>query len=387
MSEIVQIKDVVLRFYTYEGVVKALEGVTLSAKKGETLGVVGETGCGKTMTGLSIFNLIPSPGQIEGGKVLFKDRDGKTMDLLSRREKDLIHIRGKDISMIFQEPSSALNPVFSVGDQVSEVFLHHRKEELIKGAIGELEKDIQSAGESSLKTRIYKIEKNLYSRMLKNPNSLSLRILSKIPIVGRYKNRMKNEARKQIVDLLRELELPDPERVVDMYPHELSGGMQQRIVIAMALACNPLLLTADEPTTSLDVTIQARILDLIRRLKDRFNTTVIFITHDLGVIAEMCDRVAVMYAGSIAETADVMEIFKKPLHPYTKGLMESIPRVGQSYKSIEGTVPNLIEPPTGCRFHPRCPNAMDICTRVKPKIIEIVKDHFVSCHLFDGGTK
>lgn len=382
MSNIVDIQNLVLRFYTYEGVVKALEGVSVSARKGETLGVVGETGCGKTMTGLSIFNLIPPPGRIEGGRVLFTGRDGKAVDLLSQKESVLTNVRGKDISMIFQEPSSALNPVFTVGNQISEVFLHHRREELIKSTIDELEKDIQSVGATSLKTRIYEIERNIYLKMLKNSNSLSLRVLSKIPIVKRYKGRLNKETRKQVVNLLKELELPDPERVADMYSHELSGGMQQRIVIAMALACNPLLLTADEPTTSLDVTIQARILDLIRRLKKRFGTTVIFITHDLGVIAEMCDRVAVMYAGRMCEMADVMEIFKRPLHPYTKALMESIPRVGEEYKSIKGTVPNLISPPQGCRFHPRCPNAMEICAKVIPEMIEVKKDHFVSCHLF-----
>ncbi|MEA2089657.1 MAG: ABC transporter ATP-binding protein, partial [Thermoproteota archaeon] len=353
----------------------------------ETLGIVGETGCGKTMTGLSIFNLIPPPGRIEGGRVLFTGRDGKTVDLLSQKESVLTHVRGKDISMIFQEPSSALNPVFTVGNQISEVFLHHRREELINSAINELEKDVQSAGATSLKGRIYKIERNIYSKMLKNPNSLSLRVLSKTPIIKRYKGRMNKECRKQVVNLLKELELPDPERVIDMYPHELSGGMQQRIVIAMALACNPLLLTADEPTTSLDVTIQARILDLIRRLKKRFGASVIFITHDLGVIAEMCDRVAVMYAGNMCEIADVVEIFKRPFHPYTKALMESIPRVGEEYKSIRGTVPNLIDPPPGCRFHPRCSNAMEICAKVKPEMIEVKKDHFVSCHLFDGCKK
>lgn len=177
--------------------------------------------------------------------------------------------------------------------------------------------------------------------------------------------------------------MSDPERVADMYPHELSGGMQQRVVIAMALACNPLLLVADEPTTSLDVTIQARILRLIRDLKERFGASVLFITHDLGVIAEMCDRVAVMYAGDVVELADVVEIFKRPLHPYTKGLMESIPRPGKEYKTIRGTVPNLINPPPGCRFHTRCPHAMEICTRVKPKFTEIKENHFVSCHLYN----
>jgi len=381
MSKLIEIEDLVLKFYTYEGVVKALEGINLFVKEGETLGIVGETGCGKTMTGLSIFHLIPSPGKIEGGKVFFKTRDGP-VDLLSLKESDLRKIRGKDISMVFQEPRSALNPVYTVNEQVSEVFLQHRKKELIQSALDQLEKDIQSVETGSLKGRIYRWEKKIFNKMLRNPDSFSLKILSKIPIANWHNRRLKNEVRKAVVEILREMEIPDPERVADMYPHELSGGMQQRVVIAIALACNPTLLTADEPTTSLDVTVQARILDLMRRLKEKSKSSILYITHDMGVIAEMCDRVAVMYAGSICEAADVIEIFKNPLHPYAKALLESIPRPGEEFKSIIGTVPNLIDPPTGCRFHPRCPTAMEICRKVKPNIVEVKKDHFVSCHLY-----
>lgn len=385
MSKLVEIQDLVLRFYTYEGVVKALEGVSLYVKKGETLGLVGETGCGKTMTGLSIFFLIPPPGQIEGGRVLFKSRDGNTVDLLSRDERTLMGIRGKDISMIFQEPSSALNPVYTAENQISEALSHHRMDELIEGALKGIENDIQDSKKGSLKGFIYGLEKKIYEKMLENPNSLSLKLLSRIPIISRYKGRLKEQTRKEAVKILREMEMPDPERVADMYPHELSGGMQQRVVIAMALACNPALLIADEPTTSLDVTVQARILDLIRRLKDKFKSSVLYITHDMGVIAEMCDRVALMYAGSICEVADVIEFFKNPLHPYAKALLESIPRPGKEFKSIIGMVPNLIEPPTGCRFHPRCPMVREICRKVKPKMVEVKKEHFVSCHLYPGA--
>ncbi len=386
MSKLVEIQDVVLRFYTYEGVVKALEGVNLDIRKGETLGLVGETGCGKTMTGLSIFSLIPSPGKIEGGKVLFKGTDGN-LDLLSQKESKLSLIRGKDISMVFQEPSSALNPVYTAGEQVSEVFMHHRKKEIVERTLDELEKDIKGAKTGSLKSRIYRIERSIYKKMLKNPGSLSLKLLSRIPIINRYKGRLNREVEKEVVKILREMEIPDPERVAHMYPHELSGGMQQRVVIAMALACNPILLTADEPTTSLDVTVQARILDLIRRLKSRFQSSILYITHDMGVIAELCDRVAVMYAGNMCEVADVKEIFKNPLHPYTKGLLESIPTPGKDFKSIKGTVPNLIEPPTGCRFHPRCDRAMEICTKERPKMMEVKKDRFISCHLYSGSAR
>ena len=372
MSKLLEVQDLVLRFYTYEGVVKALEGVNLYVKRGETLGLVGETGCGKTMTGLSIFFLIPSPGQIEGGKVLFKGEDGKTSDLLSQNEPSLRRIRGKDISMIFQEPSSALNPVYTVEDQISEVFLQHRRKELCEKVLAQIEKD--------------GVEKTIYKRMLENPDSFFLKILSKIPIVGRY-SRLRKEVRKEVVKILSEMQIPDPERVADMYPHELSGGMQQRVVIAMALACNPTLLTADEPTTSLDVTVQAQILNLIKILKKEFGSSILYITHDMGVIAELCDRVAVMYAGSICEIANVIEIFKNPLHPYTKALLESIPRPGKEFKSITGMVPNLINPPSGCRFHPRCLNAMEICSKVKTEMTEEKKEHFVSCHLYTGHVK
>lgn len=387
MSKIIEVQDLKLRFYTYEGVVKALEGVSLYVKNGETLGVVGETGCGKSTTGLSIFNIVLPPGKIEEGKVLFKSRRGKTVDVLKLSERMLPWVRGRDISMVFQEPSSSLNPVYTVGNQVSEVFFQHRKKEMIQNVLKKLENNIHEAGATSLRGCIYKAERNIYQKMLRDPNSTFLKVISRIPIINRYKGRLEKEVRKAVVNLFTELGLADPERVFDMHPHQLSGGMQQRTVIAMALACHPLLLMADEPTTSLDVTIQAQVLDLIRELKKKFSSSVLFITHNLGVIAEMADRVAVMYAGNVVEVADVREIFKRPVHPYTKGLMESIPRPGKEYKTIPGTVPDLINPPSGCRFHPRCAYATPICTKVNPELIEIKKDHFVSCHLFGGDIE
>lgn len=380
MSNLVEIEDLVLRFYTYEGVVKALEGVKLHVVDGETLGVVGETGCGKTMTALSILELIPPPGKIEGGKIFFKNKE-KTIDILAQDEAFLRGMRGKDISIIFQEPGSALNPVYNVEEQISEVLLLHRREELTIAAIEAIEKDAESA-RGGLKSFVCRIQRRIYKKMLEKPRSLSLRFLSKIPIVNRYKRRLRKEARKQSINILRQMEIPDPERVADMYPHELSGGMQQRVVIAMALTCNPTLLIADEPTTSLDVTVQAQILNLIKKLKETFKSSIIYITHDLGVVAETCDRVAVMYAGNVVEVADVIEIFKNPLHPYTIGLMESIPRPGKDFKSIKGTVPSLISPPEGCRFNPRCPKVTERCSNVKPEMIEVKKKHFVSCHLY-----
>jgi len=384
MEKLVEVQDLVLRFYTYEGVVKALEGVNVFIKKGETLGIVGETGCGKTMTGLSILRLIPAPGRIEGGRIIFKTQDGP-IDLLTQKDSVLTKIRGKDISMIFQEPSSALNPTITVTDQISEVFTHHRLEELIEKVLEGIEEDIQNG--KGMRARIYKLEKKIYKKRLKNPHAISIKLLARIPVVNTYRRRLKEEVRKEVVNILGEMRIPDPERVADMYPHELSGGMQQRVVIAMGLACNPMLLTADEPTTSLDVTIQAQILELLKTLKKQFKSSILYITHDMGVIAELSDRVAVMYAGTVCEVADVLEIFKNPLHPYTEGLLKSIPRPGKEFKSIVGTVPDLINPPSGCRFHPRCSKAMPMCSEIAPKIIEVRKDHFVSCHLQTGSAK
>jgi len=365
-KDILNIEDLVLRFYTYEGIVEALDKVNLSVKEGETLGVVGETGCGKTVTGYSTLVLVPPPGRIEGGHILF-DKEGEKVDLLKQRESLLRSIRGKDISMIFQDPRSALNPIFTVREQIAEVILHHRRSELI---------------EKVLRGSLTGLERRIYPEMLKHPRSLTHRILSRVPVVNRYKRKLRDVVTEEVVKLLKEMRIPDPDRVAEMYPHELSGGMAQRVVIAMALACNPKLLIADEPTTNLDVTIQLQILNLLRELKRRFGSTIEYITHDLGVIAEMCDRVAVMYAGNVVEVAGVAEIFKNPLHPYTKALLESIPRPGRPFKSIEGTVPSLINPPKGCRFHERCQHAMEICTREKPSLKEIEKEHYVHCHLY-----
>jgi peptide/nickel transport system ATP-binding protein len=400
MSKLLEVQDLVLRFYTYAGVVKALEGVNLYLKKEETLGIVGETGCGKTMTGLSILSLVPPPGKIEGGKVIFENGN-HLIELLSQKDAILRDIRGKDISIIFQEPAAALNPVYTVGDQIAEVLLLHRRRELCEGVLSQIEKEElerkerkrkkiekETKDEETRKRELEKLErqkrgmeKKIYRTMLKSPNALSLKFFKRIPIIGRYR-RLKRETRKEVVRILRELEIGDPERVVHMYPHELSGGMQQRIVIGIALACNPKVLIADEPTTSLDVTVQAQILDLIRRLKKKFGSSIMYITHDMGVIAELCDRVSVMYAGSVCETAEVKELFKNPMHPYTKALLESIPRPGQAFKSISGTVPGLIDPPPGCRFHPRCPFAMAECAEAMPKMNEVKKEHFVACYLY-----
>ncbi|MEM2098454.1 MAG: ABC transporter ATP-binding protein [Candidatus Bathyarchaeia archaeon] len=357
-NEQLRVEDLVVRFYTYEGIVKAVEKANLTVRKGETLGIVGETGSGKSVTGLTIMALTPTPGKVEGGRIYFRKGADDVVDILQLSELELLRIRGKEISMIFQEPKAALDPLYTVGEQISEAILTHRLEEMNEKA-NKLAAT-QQRGNSFLER--FSIFKNLQRK----------RILNQV-------------VRKEIVELLKLMEISDPERVVDAYPHELSGGMQQRIVIAIALACNPMLLLADEPTTNLDVTVQAQIIDLITRLKRKLGASIIYITHDMGVIAEISDRVAVMYAGSVVEVAPVMDLFKKPLHPYTSALLNSIPKPGSEFISIPGTVPNLVSPPTGCRFHPRCTNATAICSREIPELKEVAKDHFVACHNYGGN--
>jgi peptide/nickel transport system ATP-binding protein len=379
---ILSIQGLILRFYTYEGIVEALDGVNLNIKPAEILGLVGETGCGKSVTSLSILNLVPPPGRIEGGEITLREGE-KTINILEQHEDFLRKIRGNLISMIFQEPRAYLNPVFTVEEQLGEVLVQHRLGELLNSTIQKIDMELEKADKP--KRHLLMLHKKLCLKMLKNPRSLSVRVASKIPLVNGFKSKLRMEIRKKVVELLKDMEIPDPQRVARMYPHELSGGMAQRVVIAMALACNPKLLIADEPTTNLDVTVQAQILHLIRVLREKYKSSILYITHDLGVVAELCDRVAVMYAGNVVELADVYEIFKNPLHPYTRALLESIPRPGKEFKSIPGTVPSLINPPSGCRFHDRCQFAMEICNKVKPKFIEVGKDHYVACHLFGGG--
>jgi len=390
-----RIKDLDLRFYTYEGVVEALDGIQMFIKDGETLGVVGETGCGKSVTGFSELNLIPPPGKIEGGKILLK-QDDKWVNLLRQRDAYLRTVRGKDISMIFQDPKSALNPVYTVRQQISEAILHHRLEELCMKLLQDSKAATENLKQGNLSEKekaklvenvLSNWEKRMLERMIEDPHSFIVRAASKIPILNRFKRRFDREVKKEVVRMLKDMRIPDPDRVAEMYPHELSGGMAQRVVIAMALSCNPRLLIADEPTTNLDVTVQLQILTLMKDLKKKYGMTVQYITHDMGVVAEMCDRVAVMYAGNVVELAEVVEIFKNPLHPYTKALLECIPRPGTEFKSIEGFVPSLISPPKGCRFNDRCPFAMDQCVGTKPAFVTSRKDHFVLCHLYAGESR
>jgi len=370
LKTVVEVKDLAVNFYTYAGVVEALDGVNVSLREGEILGLVGETGSGKSVTSLSVMMLVPPPGRIEGGSI-YLDTSADEKDVLLMDEPALRSMRGNDISMIFQEPRAYLNPVYTVEDQIGEVMLVHRKPEFLKNAVASLEK----------KNKGGTLEAKNYRRMLRSPRSLITRFLQRF---GSKKN-LNAEVRKEVVKVLKSVEIPDPERVADMYPHELSGGMAQRVLIAMALACNPRVLIADEPTTNLDVTVQAQILNLVRLLKKNYNSSILYITHDLGVVAQLCDRVAVMYAGNVVETADVFEIFSSPLHPYTRALLDSIPRPGTGFKSIPGIVPSLIDPISGCRFRDRCSYAKEICQKIKPPFVELRKDHSAACYLYGGS--
>lgn len=323
-ENILEVKSLKTQFFTEAGVVRAVDGVDIVIKRGEVLGLVGESGCGKSVTSLSVMGLISQPGRIVDGEVLFDEED-----LLKLSDKRMRNIRGNRISMIFQQPQSSLNPVFRVGDQITEVLLNHQ--------------DIS-----------------------------------------------KEEAQKRAVDLLTMVGIPEPESRAKAYPHEMSGGMAQRVMIAMALACVPELLIADEPTTALDVTIQAQILDLMRNLKSQMDTAIILITHDLGVVAEMCDRVNVMYAGRIVEEAAIEDLFERPKHPYTAALIGSTPVLGQAEKdlvTIPGSVPNLINLPSGCKFAPRCQARIEQeltqCTEDEPELIEMAPNHWVRCWLYD----
>lgn len=318
---LLEIKDLRINFYTYRGVVKALNGVNLKIYQGEFFGLVGETGCGKSVTASGVLNLVQNPGKIERGEIIFKGRDLLKMGKEEIREK----IRGKEITMIMQYPVSALNPVMNNGDQIAEGLITN-------------------------------------------------------------KNMSEREAKKRVIELLREVNIPEPEKIVRQYPHQLSGGMAQRVMIAMMLSTEPSLLIADEPTTALDVSIQAQVLSLLKDLISKHKATVLLITHDLSVVAETCDRVGVMYAGDMVEVGEVDQIINNPQHPYTKGLINAIPSDRRNeLVEIRGSVPDLVNPPSGCRFHPRCDYVRDLCKNEKPKVLQVEKDHMVACFLYERG--
>jgi len=322
---LLSIRGLKTRFFMDTGVAQAVRGVDLDIPRGQTVGLVGESGCGKSVTAMSILRLIPDPpGHIAAGKIFFE-----SADLLSLTDRQMRTVRGNKIGMIFQEPMSSLNPVFTIGSQIMEGVRQHR-------------------------------------------------------------TRSKSEARKIAVDMLRAVGIPNPELRVDEYPHQLSGGMRQRAMIAMALACRPGLLIADEPTTALDVTIQAQILSLLNQLQQEFGMSILLITHDLGVVAQTTRKVAVMYAGLIVEHASTLDLFQHPLHPYTMGLFRSIPRLGthaEQLEAIPGNVPNPVAIPSGCAFHPRCAQASELCRTTIPPLREYRPGHFAACHWVEQQQK
>jgi peptide/nickel transport system ATP-binding protein len=380
MTKLLETVDLVTNFYTYEGVVKALDNVSLRLDHGITFGLVGESGCGKSVSVRSMMRIIQEPGKVEGGKILFYPTaggDSEGIDLLQQTESYMRSLRGDSISMIFQEPNAALNPIMSIGEQVSESFLFHRKSEMCKKINDDL-----SAPDCRTFYLLRKVLQVLYRIGEKKPEAVSLKIMSRIPILKRWDKRLRQEALRRSIEIIEKLGIANAADIVKRYPHNLSGGMKQRIVIAIALACNPILLIADEATSNLDVTIQAQILELLKTLKQKEISSVLLITHDLGIVAETCDRVGVMYAGNLCEVADIKDLFRSPKHPYTRALLNSVPRLSQegALVSIEGTVPNLVTPPSGCRFHPRCPHAMEVCKGVFPEMIEVAKNHQVACY-------
>jgi oligopeptide/dipeptide ABC transporter ATP-binding protein len=369
-QNIVEIKGLTIDFTTQQGKVKALQDVNLQIRKGEILGLVGETGCGKTITSRSIMDLLPPNAQVRCGTVRFDKFD----NVLALDGKSLQNLRGNDVAMIFQDAARSLNPTMKIGDQISEALILHRKQEIGLETIRLLEAGYNRDPRKGLLIALAKKE-------LKSPNSRIVKWISKLPYLRLYRKLFNQVARERSIALLSMVKISLPEKRVDEYPHEMSGGMRQRAMIAMALACNPKLLIADEPTTALDVTTQYQVLKLIKELKSKLETTVLIVTHNFGVVAEMCDRVAVMYAGSLVEIGTTHDIFLNPLHPYTKGLIGAIHEIGDTFepREIPGFVPNLIDPPSGCRFHPRCTLAENVCKEQIPRLVEVRPDHWVAC--------
>jgi peptide/nickel transport system ATP-binding protein/oligopeptide transport system ATP-binding protein len=324
-SKLLEVRDLQTHFFSEQGVAKAVDGVDFELYPGESLGIVGESGCGKSVTSLSIMRLVPQPpGRIVGGSIRFNG-----VDLTKFSNDEMRKIRGNDISMIFQEPMTSLNPVYTVGDQIAETIIVHKKSS-------------------------------------------------------------KKEALRQALEMIRKVGIPEPQQRIREFPHQLSGGMRQRVMIAMALSCDPQLLIADEPTTALDVTIQAQILKLMRGLRDRIDMSIMLITHDLGVIAEMAERVVVMYAGKVVEYADVKSLFSDPMHPYTWGLLNSIPRMDldvDPLPAIPGIVPNPLDFPSGCKYHTRCPLQTERCRTKEPLLVEIASRHFSRCWHYEKLEK
>lgn len=381
-KSLIEINNLKTYFFTEEGIVKAVDGVSFAIFENEILGLVGETGCGKSVTALSILGLVRSPGKIMEGSITLKG-----VDLITLSVKEMRNYRGKDITMIFQDPLNSLNPVISVGNQVGEVFLLHQKER-IKNILRErrLEKKEKLKEKRELKNKLKNEAERLTTEEVNEINERIEELLTETKGSLSIRSIVNEESEK----IITEVGIADAKGILKRYPHELSGGMRQRVMISMALSCNPVLLIADEPTTALDVTIQAQILDLMKELKRKFKTSILMITHDLGIIADLCDRVAVMYSGNIVEYATAVDLFKNPRHPYTQGLLGAIPSIekrDQKLITIRGMVPNLIYPPSGCRFHPRCDYRLEICDKVKPRFLKIGDRYFIACHMFDPEYK
>jgi peptide/nickel transport system ATP-binding protein len=354
-------------FHTYAGTVKALDGVDLTLRRHEILGVVGESGCGKSVTALAIAGLLPENASANGQILL----DGRNLSDLDKEE--MRQVRLMEVAQVFQDPMTYLNPVLQVGFQITEALVGERKiyeKQMVDQRLREIDQ-LEKQGTNQMET--------LEQERAKLQSSLQSGSISK--------SEARELARGIAIQYLKLVRLPEPERVFKMYPFELSGGMRQRAMIAMALVKRPKVLLADEITTALDVTVQAQILALLQELRDKIDASIVLITHDLGVVSEVCDRVAVMYAGNVVEVAELHQLFKNPLHPYTQALMAAVPRPDRStvkLQSIKGSVPDLIYPPSGCRFHPRCPKAFASCPQRKPPLIEAAKGHGVECLLYGG---
>ncbi len=373
---VLNVKDLYVNFHTYEGVVKALDGVDMFLRRGDTMGVVGETGCGKSVTAKSILRLVEAPGRMEGGEILFYDKDRDTqeiveIDLAKLQPEEMLGIRGNKISIVFQDPATYPNPVFRIGDQISEVIELHQdlSVDVLNMKIAKLELSLSAASSDDNRAEI-ESKIAYYKEQLEDPPEPD-------------KKSIHEAAKIKAIEMLRLVRMPAPEQVANQYPHELSGGMRQRALIATSLACNPGILICDEATTALDVTVQAQVLMLLNQLKKEIGTSIIVITHDMGVVAETCNWVNVMYAGTTVESCATDELFAKPLHPYTAGLLIAVPKLHEDRErlpQIRGSVPNLITPPPGCRFHPRCDYATSICKEKKPELEELKPGHFVACH-------
>ena len=411
MDLVLRVENLVTNFYTYEGTVLALDRVNLFLRRGDTMGVVGETGCGKSVTAKSILRLVELPGRIEEGKILLNEKDRKTgeintIDILDLTEKEMLEVRGRRIAIVFQDPATFPNPVFRVGTQISEVIKLHQdlSEEALEMRIEDLASQIRILDiKESDRVRRRQVELKRKGREYdeneqEKDKKAEEKYIEKKERLSRkmeYLNRMKDDppeppkqyrdavAMRRAIQMLEMVKMPAADRIAMQYPHELSGGMRQRALIAMALSCNPSILICDEATTALDVTVQAQVLNLLNELKSEIGSSIMIITHDLGVVAETCNWVNVMYAGTTVESASTKDLFERPMHPYTGGLLQAIPKLHEDKERLDqilGTVPNLINPPSGCRFHPRCDFATDICKTDRPDLRELRPMHFVACH-------